>query len=175
MRRSSSGLLWPLMTVLLAASPDASAGKEAALRNLERVRIAVIPEPPCRDVVDRFSLEQSIQVKLRMAGLTIGGDAHSAQADLSASIACVPITIGNGRLVGMAVTIQFTLDEMVHVDRIPDRPVYAATWIGTGNSATCSGDRCIQGIREVFETVTNEFVNDFLSANPPNTRSQGEK
>jgi hypothetical protein len=112
--------------------------------------------------VTRDELQTRLVVKLREAGIGIVSVKEASrtpgQPILQLKVASVKKTTGDGFV------IQLWMNEKVIFDRDRSRIVHGITWIQT--TIAFDGELQSRGIYDSVDEVLNEFINDYLAANP---------
>ena len=151
--------------LLIVMVPVAHAtGDRDNLKGLKGVFLVI--DPVSADLekrgVTRDQLQTRLVEKLRQAGIGILSVKEASrtpgQPILQLKVASVKRTTGYGFL------IQLWMNERVMFDRERDRIVHGITWIQT--TIEFDGDLQARGIYGSADEVLNEFINDYLAANP---------
>ena len=155
-----------LMAFLLIAMVTVAhaTGERDNLKGLKGVFLVI--DPLSADLekrgVSRDELQRRLVVKLREAGIGIlsvkNASTTPGQPILQLKVASVKKTTGHGFL------IQLWMNEKVIFDRDRNRIVHGITWIQT--TIEFDGDLQARGIYGSADEVLNEFINDYLAANP---------
>jgi len=139
-------------------------GERDNLKGLKGVFLVIDPlstDLEKRDV-SRDELHRRLVVKLRDAGIGIlsvkNASTTPGQPILQLKIASVKNTTGHGLL------IQLWMNEKVMFERDRNRIVHGITWIQT--TIAFDGELQSRRIYDSVDEVLNEFINDYLAANP---------
>ena len=166
-------LVIPLLFALACAGASAAADAPAALipkysclKGVSSVFVYVYLDKSLRDVgVEQSALQTSVEVKLRGLGMTVYNISSvsmgTSTVDLIIAIGAVkPQTV---ELYCYSISTQMT--DAVILPRQPRKVFYAPTW--QDSDYGCAGkDVIVQSVKDAFDKETNNFANDYLTANP---------
>ena len=139
-------------------------GERDNLKGLKGVFMVIDPLSPDLEKrgVSRDELQRRLVVKLREAGIGIlsvkNASTTPGQPILQLKVASVKNTTGHGFL------IQLWMNEKVMFERDKNRIVHGITWIQT--TIAFDGELQSRGVYDSVDEVLNEFINDYLAANP---------
>jgi hypothetical protein len=153
----------PFLLIVMVTVAHAT-GERDNLKGLKGVFLVIDPLSPDLEKrgVTRDELQTRLVVKLRQAGIGIVSVKEASrtpgQPILQLKVASVKKTTGDGFV------IQLWMNEKVIFDRDRSRIVHGITWIQT--TIAFDGELQSRGIYDSVDEVLNEFINDYLAANP---------
>jgi hypothetical protein len=153
------------MVLLLLALPAASvqyAGQVKALAGLEGVSVSVAPLNPEAERLGltRAQIKTDVELRLRKAGIRILKREETKETPGKPNLIVDVTTSISGGLCAYMITVQ--LGELVSLAR--GNKVYATIWVATGMGTFWTQD--IRKIRGYVGDCIDEFINDYLAANP---------
>ena len=154
-----------LFSSLAAQSGSANisdyAAKYEALIGLKSVAVLAYVESGLARLAERTSLQTALEVKLRQNGIAVDGPPlFGPQLTLTVSGS----DPGPGALVGYSVRLAL-VDSVPLPERTKTRKVMSVT-VWSFSQGGIVPDTQLHRVRESAETVMNEFLNDWLKANP---------
>lgn len=121
-----------------------------------------------KDGLRQSSLQTDVEVRLRQAGIKIFTEEENAKV-LGRTEFVVELTLIKHQILEVAEMYFYTLDihlsEQATLMRNPSRTVWADSWVTLEWSGTLHG-RNFTPLRDKLRDVTDEFINDYLAANP---------
>jgi hypothetical protein len=108
-------------------------------------------------------LQTDVELKLRLAGIKVSAGEPYLYVQVG--------TVKSPSAPIYAVAINVELDQKVFLARDPNIVTIGTTW-HSGKVVYASKDKFVEGVRGRIRDLVDEFINDFLAANP---RQQPEK
>jgi hypothetical protein len=152
-----------LTAACLPALTAASWGKES-LKGITSFSVSVVLEGSCTQIITVDRLRTDVELKLRSAGLSLKDNAYHEDggAEVTASIACLPIVQG-GRTTAWAAGHRLSVTQGVNL-RQSQGSVLAETW--SSDSMLFGPASVIENnIRSSIRDSVEEFLNDYLAVN----------
>jgi len=114
-----------------------------------------------------------VELKLRRYGLKVLSESEYAPT-LSVLITSVPVRREHSNnTIGYASLVSVQLDQYVQLLR-NQRIIYATTW-DTRHVGFWPQEKFVEDTRDVVSDKVDEFLNDYLAANPKETKTQKQK
>jgi len=152
-------LLVIFLSLIVPETQAAFLMPEETLRNLPKFSVLVdmAPEPEIK--ITKTTIRTDVEVRLRKAGISIFS---YKEAPSSAPYLHVSYTQS-----GAAFSIMLSLNQEVCLVSRPTSTTIATTWEANG---TGTASRATY-IRQAIKSLTNKFINDYLSVNPHTHRN----
>ena len=166
MRRTLLVLISFSISVSTAAQGSRS---NQTLQGLHGVRVVVETLNPEleRDGLATRQIQADVEIRLRKAGITVFSPSEANKADSPAVLhVMIDAVKGDDLLENLyAVHTRVELWQVVYLRRLEKSPAFAAaTW--TIRSTSLVGKEKLDGIRSYLAGGVDEFINDYLAANP---------
>jgi hypothetical protein len=116
----------------------------------------------CEGVVDPSLAKQDMEVKLRVAGITV---VTLPFASLNLDATCMPIIVA-GRRSATVIHISLGFGQVVWLPPQPVRVMVATTWEAGTLLYCAAATKCDDFFRSQLRDYLDKFINDFLTVNP---------